>query len=140
MNDFLSKVQNFETITQDRMKDLWKIKDVAFVPLEVRVDVQEYIAGLYDILKPDPHVPLIKVLSTFCYLEIESTNLKNEMEQNFFDPLIYFGESGSLFEDEGPEEEKAGSKEIELSRMLPIFQSLLKTVQKLTAITKNILF
>jgi hypothetical protein len=54
MNEFLSKVQKFETITQDRMKDLWRIKDVAFVPLEVRVDVQEYIAGLFDILKPDP--------------------------------------------------------------------------------------
>jgi len=53
MNDFLSKVQKFESITQDRMKDLWRIKDVAFVPLEVRVDVQEYIVGLFDILKPD---------------------------------------------------------------------------------------
>ena len=80
MNDFLTKVQRFESITQDRMKDLWKIKDVAFTPLEVRVDVQEYIAGLFDILKPDKAVPLVKILSTFCYLEIESTNLKNEIE------------------------------------------------------------
>lgn len=140
MNDFLTKIQKFESITQDRMKDLWRIKDVAFVPLEVRVDVQEYIAGLFDILKPDQTIPLIKVLSTFCYLEIESTNLKNEVEQNFFDPLIYFGESGSLYEDDRPEEEKAGNMEIEMSRMLPIFSSLLDTVRKLTAITKNILY
>lgn len=140
MNEFLNKIQKFESITQDRMKDLWRIKDVAFVPLEVRVDVQEYIAGLFDILKPEKDIPLIKVLSTFCYLEIESTNLKNEIEQNFFDPLIYFGESGSLYEDDRPEEEKAGNMEIEMSRMLPIFQSLLDTVRKLTAITKNILF
>ena len=80
MNEFLNKIQKFESITQDRMKDLWRIKDVAFVPLEVRVDVQEYIAGLFDILKPEKDIPLIKVLSTFCYLEIESTNLKNEIE------------------------------------------------------------
>jgi hypothetical protein len=73
-------------------------------------------------------------------LEIESTNLKNEIEQNFFDPLIYFGESGSLYEDNRPDDEKAGNMEIEMSRMLPVFQSLLDTVRKLTAITKNILF
>jgi hypothetical protein len=140
MNEFLTKVQKFETITQDRMKDLWKIKDVSFVPLEVRVDVQEYIAGLFDVLKPDAAVPLVKILSTFCYLEIESTNLKNEIEQNFFDPLIYFGESGGLYEDDAPPEDTAGNMEVEMSRMLPIFNSLLETVRKLTAITKNILF
>jgi hypothetical protein len=103
------------------MKDLWKIKDVSFVPLEVRVDVQEYIAGLFDILKPDAAVPLVKILSTFCYLEIESTNLKNEIEQIFFDPLIYFGESGSLYEDDAPAEDTAGNMEVEMSRMLPIY-------------------
>ncbi len=46
-------MQKFEQITNDQMKDLWRIKDVAFAPLEVRVDVQEYILGLFDILKPD---------------------------------------------------------------------------------------
>lgn len=139
MNEFLNKVAKFESITNDQMKDLWRIKDVAFVPLEVRVDVQEYILGLFDILKPDTQVPISKILSTFCYLEIESINLKNEIEQNFFDPLIYFGESGSLYEDERPEEETAGNMEIEMSRCLPVFSALLETVRKLTAITKNIL-
>ena len=139
MNDFLAKVLKFESITQDQMKDLWRIKDVAFSPLEVRTDVQEYILGLFDILKPDTQVPISKILSTFCYLEIESINLKNEIEQNFFDTLIYFGESGSLYEDDKPDDEIAGNMEIELSRMLPVFSALLETVRKLTAITKNIL-
>ena len=39
MNEFLRKVQQFESITNDQLKDLWHIKDMAFVPLEVRVDV-----------------------------------------------------------------------------------------------------
>jgi hypothetical protein len=39
MNDFLNKVKQFERITQDSLKDLWRIRDVAFVPLEVTVDV-----------------------------------------------------------------------------------------------------
>ena len=53
MNEFLKKINQFEQITNDQLKDAWKIKDLAFVPLEVRVDVQEYIPGLFDILKPD---------------------------------------------------------------------------------------
>jgi|LauGreDrversion4_2_1035121.scaffolds.fasta_scaffold47531_2 WASH complex subunit 7, N-terminal len=121
------------------MKDLWRIKDVAFSPLEVRTDVQEYILGMFDILKPDAQVPISKIMSTFCYLEIESTNLKNEIEQNYFDPLIFFGESGQLYEVERPQDEVAGDMEIEMSRMLPVFSNMLETVRKLTAITKNIL-
>jgi len=78
-------------------------------------------------------------LSTFCYLQIESVNIKNEIEQKFFDPLIYFGENGSLFVEEKPEEETAGNMEIELSRCLPVFNEFLDTVRKLVAITKNIL-
>ena len=39
MNDFLRKVSQFEQITNDQLKDAWRIKDLAFVPLEVRVDV-----------------------------------------------------------------------------------------------------
>jgi hypothetical protein len=139
MNDFLRKVSQFEQITNDQLKDVWRIKDLAFVPLEVRVDVQEYIPGLFDILKPDSQVPISKILSTFCYLEIESINIKHEIEQKFFDPLIYFGESGSLYEDDRPPEETAGNMEIELSRCLPVFNEFLDTVRKLVAITKNIL-
>jgi hypothetical protein len=54
--------------------------------------------------------------------------------------LIYFGESGSLFMEDRPEEEIAGDMEIELSRALPVFNDFLQTVKKLIAITKNICF
>ena len=33
------------------MSDLWHIKDLAFQPLRVQLDIQEYIPGLFDILK-----------------------------------------------------------------------------------------
>lgn len=72
-------------------------------------------------------------------MQIESINIKNEIEQKFFDPLIYFGESGGLYEIDRPEEETAGNMEIELSRCLPVFNEFLDTVRKLVAITKNIL-
>jgi len=78
-------------------------------------------------------------MSTFCYLEIESINLKNEIEQNYFDPLIFFGESGQLYEVERPADEVAGDMESEMARMRPVFSNMLETVRNLPAITKNIL-
>jgi len=120
------------------MVDAWKIKDMAFTPLETKVDVQEYVPGLFDILKVDARIPLTKVLSTFCYLQIESINLKNEIEEKYFDPLIYFGESGSLYAPEQTDEEFAGTMELEMSRCLPVFNEFRGTLRKLILITKNI--
>ena len=39
-------------------------------------------------------------MSVFCFLQIETHNLKHEIESRFFDPLILFGESGLVFEDD----------------------------------------
>jgi hypothetical protein len=47
---------------------LWRIKDVGFQPLQVSLDIQEYIPGLFDILTPNKDVPLTKIMATFCYL------------------------------------------------------------------------
>jgi hypothetical protein len=33
LNDFISKVNQFEEITNASLKDLWRIKDVGFQPL-----------------------------------------------------------------------------------------------------------
>ena len=78
-------------------------------------------------------------MAVFCYLEIETINLKHEIEQKFFDPLIFFGENGSNFADERPEEERAGEMEIELSRSLPVYNEFFDTIRKIIALTKNIL-
>lgn len=80
MNGFLNKVQQFEQATNDQLKDLWRIRDMAYAPLEVKVDVQEYIPGLFDIIKPNEQIQITKILGTFCFLQIESINLKNEIE------------------------------------------------------------
>ena len=68
MNDFIAKVNNFENITNTQMRDLWRIKDVGFQPLQVSLDIQEYIPGLFDILKPKENLPVTKIMATFCYL------------------------------------------------------------------------
>ena len=55
---------------------------------------------------------MTKALAVFCYLEIETANLTHEIETRFFDPLIFFGENGSLKEDRRPRHEQAGEIEI----------------------------
>lgn len=139
MNDFLNKIKQFEQITNQHMTDIWRIKDLAFQPLQVSLDIQEYISGLFDILRPNQLLPITKIVSVFCYLQIESINLKHEIESKYFDPLIYFGENGSLFEDSRPADQTAGEKEIEMSRSLPVFAEFMETIKKISALTKNIL-
>ena len=43
-------------------------------------------------------------MSVFCFLQIETFNLKHEIESKFFDPLILFGESGLVFEEDNGED------------------------------------
>ena len=51
-------------------------------------------------------------MSVFCFLQIETHNLKHEIESRFFDPLILFGESGLVFEDITEEGSHAGEMEL----------------------------
>mmetsp|Transcript_31524 Transcript_31524/g.22830 ORF Transcript_31524/g.22830 Transcript_31524/m.22830 type:complete len:105 (+) Transcript_31524:289-603(+) len=103
------------------------------------MDVQEYMPGLYDILTPDKDLPITKIMSVFCFLQIETINLKHEIERKFFDPLILFGESGLVYEEDLPEEELAGEWEIQMSRTLPVYGDFFETIKKIVALTKNIL-
>ena len=105
INMFLNHVAKFEMATNNQLSDLWRIKDMAFQPLRVELNIQEYMPGLFDILKVRKELPMTKVLATFCYLEIETKNLTHEIETRFFDPLIFFGESGSLNDDPRPADE-----------------------------------
>jgi len=57
-------------------------------------------------MKPNEKIELSKVMSVFCFLQIETHNLKYEIEKKFYDPLIYFGESGLVFEDADTEAQK----------------------------------
>lgn len=96
--------------------------------------------GLFDILKPNNNIEMSKVMSVFCFLQIETFNLKYEIESKFFDPLIFFGENGLVFEDEGDEGSKAGEAEIQMSRMLAVYKELFETVKKIVGLTKNIIY
>jgi len=53
------------------------------------------------LIKISPKISISKIMSVFCFLQIETYNLKHEIESRFFDPLILFGESGLVFEQIG---------------------------------------
>ncbi len=80
MNEFIDKVNQFEKITNSRLIDMWQIKDTAFQPLKVTIDIQEYMPGLFDLLRPKQDNELSKILSVFSFLQIETYNLKTEIE------------------------------------------------------------
>jgi pantothenate kinase-related protein Tda10 len=105
----------------------------------VSIDIQEYMPGLFDLLQPKQDNELSKVLSVFAFLQVETYNLKNEIEQKYYDPLIMFGESGLVFE-EVSDEKMGGELEIQMSRMLAVYRDLFETIKKIVALTKNIVY
>ena len=120
INAFYDKINQFEKITNFNLLDVWKQHGASFHPISVKLDLQEYIPGLFDLVKLNPKIEISKIMSVFCYLQVETFNLKHEIEAKFFDPLILFGESGLVFEEATPEE-TAGDVELMISRTLSVF-------------------
>jgi len=139
MNEYLDQLNKFENITNNTLVDIWKIKDTAFSPLSVKLDTEEYMPGLLDLLNSNDKLELRKILMIFSYLQIETTNLKQEIESKFFDPLILFGENGLVYDQE-TDEDTTGDAEMQMSRMLAVFKDLFNTIRKLTALIKNIIY
>lgn len=109
MDAFIEKINQFEKITNAHLLDGWKQHGASFHPIKVKLDLQEYIPGLFDLIKLNQKIELSKIMSVFCFLQIETHNLKHEIESKFFDPLILFGESGLVFEEMQNEDEAAGN-------------------------------
>jgi hypothetical protein len=79
-------------------------------------------------------------MSVFCFLQIETYNLKHEIESRFFDPLILFGESGFVFEEAGDDAESAGDHELQISRSLKVFNEFLNVIRRIVDLSKNIVY
>jgi hypothetical protein len=86
----------------------------------------------------NPKLQISKIMSAFCYLQIETQNLKHEIESRFFDPLILFGESGSAFE--GEDDQQTGDRELEMSRSLVVFEQFKEVIRRIVDLSKNIIY
>lgn len=140
MNNFYEKINQFEKITNSTLLDVWKQHGSSFHPIKVKLDLQEYIPGLFDLIKLNPKIEISKIMSVFCYLQVETYNLKHEIESKFFDPLILFGESGLVFEEDLTPEEQAGNVELQISRTLSVFNQFLDIIRRIVDLSKNIVY
>ena len=89
-------------------------------------------------MRINPKLQISKIMSAFCYLQIETQNLKHEIESRFFDPLILFGESGSAFE--GEDDQQTGDRELEMSRSLVVFEQFKEVIRRIVDLSKNIIY
>ena len=141
MDKFFEKINQFEKITNQSLKDIWKENGpCSHQQLKVKLDLQEYIPGLFDLLKPLPRVPISKIMSVFCFLQIETNNLKHEIESRFFDPLILFGESGLVFEDIDDETGGIGDQNLQISRTLKVYNQFFDVIRRIVDLSKNIVY
>jgi hypothetical protein len=140
MNNFLNKINQFEKITGTGISDIWQQSGHDFQHIKVNLDMQEYIPGLFDLMQPSPRCPISKVMSVFCFLQIETYNLKFEIESKYFDPLILFGESGLVFEEMGNEEDMIGEIELQISRTLRVYNQFFDVVRRIIDLSKNIVY
>ena len=85
-----------------------------------------------------------KIMAVFVYLQIETHNLKHEIESRFFDPLILFGESGLVFEEITQYNEDGspgtGDQELQISRTLNVFNQFFDVIRRLVDLSKNIVY
>jgi hypothetical protein len=79
-------------------------------------------------------------MSVFCFLQIETNNLKHEIESRFFDPLILFGESGAVFDDIKEDSERFGEKELQISRTLKVYNQFFDVIRRIVDLSKNIVY
>ena len=77
-------------------------------------------------------------MSVFCFLQIETHNLKHEIESRFYDPLILFGESGLVFEEE--DQTQGGEQELQISRTLKVYNQFFDVVRRIVDLSKNIVY
>ena len=71
-----------------------------------------------------------------------TNNLKNEIESRFFDPLILFGETGLVFEEDQDEddEENIGEHVLAISRSLKVFNQFFDIIRRIVDLSKNIVY
>ena len=77
-----------------------------------------------------------KLLSLFSTLTIEVNNILKGVEIKYYDPLIMFGDNGTLEQDAIDE----GRSVIEVSRLMKCFKDCYDMVKMLSPLTKNMIY
>lgn len=132
---FESKLKEFQRRTNQDIIDVWETRNLKN-QITVDINNEEYLPGVFDLINLEEDNVLRKILSTFSSLTMEIKSLTRNIGKKFYDPLICWGDNGSL-EDEA---ENEGECILEISRMMTLFKDIYDLVKMLSPITKNMLY
>lgn len=133
--NFETKLKEFQRRTNQDVIDVWETRNLK-KQITVDINNEEYVPGVFDLINLEEDNLLRKVLSTLSTLTMEIKSLTRNIGKKFYDPLICWGDNGSLDE----ETENEGECIIEISRMMRLFKDIYDLVKMLSPITKNILY
>lgn len=133
--NFESKLKEFQRRTNEDVIDVWETRNLKN-QITVDINNEEYLPGVFDLINLEEDNILRKILSTLSALTMEIKSLTRNIGKKIYDPLICWGDNGSLDE----EGENEGECLMEISRMMTLFKDIYDLVKMLSPITKNMLY
>ena len=139
LETYMKGINKFERLTSQESCwiDQWGAHKSLYPVMSVSLSTEEQTLGTFDLIS-NTHPFMEKIIATFSYLQHESKNITEALREKFYDPLHFFGENGSLYEEE--EELPEGESEVQLARMFGIFKELYELTKRITILSKNILY
>jgi len=125
----------FQRRTNQDVIDVWETRNLRS-QITVGINNEEYVPGVFDLINLEEDNLLRKILSTLSTLTMEIKSITRNIGQKFYDPLICWGDNGSLDD----ESENEGECLVEISRMMNLFKDIYDMVKMLSPITKNMLY
>ncbi|ESO99519.1 hypothetical protein LOTGIDRAFT_113446 [Lottia gigantea] len=127
LEDYASQLKEIEDALDDSIGDAW---DMSLDPIALQMLPYEQ-TNLLNLVKTDNKVlnKIITVLSALC---CEMSHLKHEAETKFYNALLFYGEGEP---EEGLEE---GEAQVQMGRMIPLFQELSCFVSRSYDVIRNI--
>nr|CAB3267668.1 WASH complex subunit 7 [Phallusia mammillata] len=128
MDGYAHNLSNLEEAVGGKQHVVW---EKSLCPVILKTSPEERIS-LPNLIRTDNQI-LNKVLITLSSLCMEVNTLAEEAWKDFYDPLMFYGEG--VNEDE--EEQVGGDSQVQIGRMLPLFQRLTCFLQRCREVLKN---
>ena len=133
--DFEKNLKEFQRRTNKDIIDVWETRNLKN-QIIVDINNEEYLPGVFDLVNLEHKNVLKNILSSFSYLTMEIKSLTRNIGRKFYDPLICWGDNGTLDNDD----ENEGDCIVEVSRMMRLFKDIYDLVKMLSPLTKNMLY
>nr|XP_002122062.1 WASH complex subunit 4 [Ciona intestinalis] len=130
MGQYTQQLADIEGVLGSEQGHIW---DQSLNPVCLQTFPEEKVA-LPQLIKTENKV-LNKVLIALSALCVEINVLENEAVTEFYDPILFYGETAS----EDDEKQKEGEEQLGIGRMLPLLQKLSCFGQRCREVVKNVI-